>query len=441
VPYIPVTPAQKEEMLSFLGIPSIEELFREIPEQFRFPSLNLEEGQSEAETLRELSAMAEKNADADGWLWFLGGGAYNHFVPAAVASLASRGEYLTAYTPYQSEVSQGTLQTIFEYQSMIGALTGMEVVNAGHYDGASALAEGALMALRMDASKRRVLIPAALHPEYRAVLESYLAPHDCVLETYSGSPAAAAEKGGEDLAALIALYPDFFGTIPDLAGAAEAVHHKGGLFIIHADPIMLGLLKSPGAWGADLVSAEGQSLGNDLNYGGPFLGIMAASAALMRRLPGRIVGETEDLDKRRGFVLTLTAREQHIRREKAVSNICSNQGLAALRACIYLALMGKNGLRELARLCWHRSHYGARQIAAIPGCRVESGVFFKEFTVTLPGDAEELAEKLGAKKIIPGLPLSRYYPGRRNELLVCITEMNSKKDIDTLAGAIREAYL
>jgi glycine dehydrogenase subunit 1 len=361
-------------------------------------------------------------------------------VPAAVASLASRGEFLSAYTPYQSEVSQGTLQAMFEFQSMTAALTGMEVVNAGHYDGASALAEEVLMALKRDPSKRRVLIPAGLHPEYRAVLDTYLAPHDCILESYGGTPAAAAAGNGGDLAALIALYPDFFGVIPDLKGAAEAAHEKGGLFIIHADPVMLGLLKSPGAWGADLVSAEGQSLGNDLNYGGPFLGIMAATGALMRRLPGRIAGETRDTEDRRGFVLTLSAREQHIRREKAVSNICSNQGLAALRACVYLALMGRTGLRELARLCWNRSHYGARQLAAIPGCSVETGVFFKEFTVTLPGDAEELTEKLGAKKIIPGLPLSRYYPERGNELLVCITEMNSRKDIDALAGAVREAY-
>jgi glycine dehydrogenase subunit 1 len=323
---------------------------------------------------------------------------------------------------------------MFEYQSMIADLMGMEVVNAGHYDGASALAEALLMALKNDPAKRRVLVPAAMHPEYRAVLDSYLAARDCALESYSGNPAGAASGG---IAALIAFYPDFFGTIPDLGGAAEAVHREGGLFIVHADPIMLGLLKSPGSFGADIVTAEGQSLGNDLNYGGPFLGIMAASAALMRRLPGRIAGEARDAENRRGFVLTLTAREQHIRREKAVSNICSNQGLAALRACIYLALMGKNGLRETASLCWNRAHYAASEIAKIPGCSVKPGNFFKEFTVVLPCPAGELAEKLAAEKIVPGLPLSRYFPEKENELLICVTEMNSKKDIDTLVCAVR----
>jgi glycine dehydrogenase subunit 1 len=440
VPYIPVTGAQKEAMLRFMGINSIEELFEEIPAAFRFPPLKLDRGLSEAETLRELAALSGKNVDADDWLWFLGGGAYNHFVPSAAASLASRGEYLTAYTPYQSEVSQGSLQAMFEYQSMIAGLTGMEVVNAGHYDGASALAEAALMALKNDPSKRRVLVPSGIHPEYRAVLDTYLAARDCTLESYSGNPGEAlsgAASGG--LAALIAFYPDFFGIIPDLEGAAEAAHREGALFIVHADPIMLGLLRSPGGFGADIVTAEGQSLGNDLNYGGPFLGVMAASAALMRRLPGRIAGEARDVEMRRGFVLTLTAREQHIRREKAVSNICSNQGLVALRACIYLALMGKNGLREAASLCWNRAHYAAGELAKIPGCSIRPGNFFKEFTAVLPCPAADLAEKLAAEKIIPGLPLSRYFPEKENELLICVTEMNSKRDIDTLVNAVRRA--
>lgn len=439
MPYIPVTDAQKEAMLGFLGIRSIEELFKEIPKEFRFPHLALDDGLSEAETLRELAALAGQNADAGSGLWFLGGGAYNHFIPQAVAGLASRGEYLTAYTPYQSEVSQGTLQVMFEYQSMIADLTGMEVANAGHYDGASALAEAVLMALKNDPSKQRVLLPSGIHPEYRAVLDTYLAARDCTIESYSGTPAEAARRTSGNLAALVACYPDFFGIIPDLKDAALEAHNAGGLFIVHADPVMLGLLKSPGSFGADIVSAEGQSLGNDLNYGGPFLGIMASSASLMRRLPGRIAGETLDLEKRRGFVLTLTAREQHIRREKAVSNICSNQGLVALRSAIYLALMGKNGLKETALLCWHRAHYAAKKFAAIPGCSVRQGDFFKEFTVLLPCPAGELAEKLAAGHIVPGLPLSRYFPERENELLVCVTEMNSKNDIDTLANAVRQA--
>jgi glycine dehydrogenase subunit 1 len=432
-------------MLAKLGISSIKELFSDIPPELRFPDLALDGGLSEFEVLREITALADADACADHFRWFLGAGAYDHFIPAAVGALASRGEFLTAYTPYQPEVSQGTLQSIFEYQSMIAELTGMEVVNAGHYDGAAALAEAALLALRQGQGpgpggpdRRRVLLPAGLHPEYRGVLETYLAAFEPVLETYKGSPAEAAALGGDDLACLVASYPDFFGRIPDLAGAAQAVHARGGLFIVQADPIMLGLFKSPGEYGADVVCAEGQSLGNDLNYGGPFLGIMAVNAALIRKIPGRIVGEAWDRQGRRGFVLTLAAREQHIRREKAVSNICSNQGLAALRACVYLALLGKRGLREAAELCWHRSHYAAGRLAALPGCSVAPGLFFKEFTLTLPVDAEEAAEKLYAKNIVGGLPLSRYFPERRKELLVCVTEKNSCRDIDELARALGE---
>jgi glycine dehydrogenase subunit 1 len=440
MPYIPAAGSQREEMLKTLGLSSTGDLFADIPEDLRFPVLARGEGLSELEVLRELSALAELNTDADRCRWFLGGGAYDHFIPAAVGALASRGEWLTAYTPYQSEVSQGTLQAIFEYQSMIAELTGMEVVNAGHYDGAAALAEAVLMALRNTQGRRRVLLPDSLHPEYRAVLDTYLGAFNPRIETYAGRPAEAAAGSGEDLACLVAAYPDFFGRIPDLEGAADAVHAKGGLLIVHADPIMLGLLKSPGQAGADVVIAEGQSLGNDLNYGGPFLGIMAAAAALTRRLPGRIVGEARDAQGRRGFLLTLAAREQHIRREKAVSNICSNQGLVMLRACIYLSLMGKQGLRKTAELCWHKSHYAAARIAALRGFSLPEAPFFKEFVVTLPGNAETLTERLCQRGIIAGLPLSRYFPERENELLICVTEKNSRRDIDDLVKALEDVY-
>jgi glycine dehydrogenase subunit 1 len=382
--------------------------------------------------------MAATDATADAYGWFLGAGAYDHFIPAAVPYLASRGEFVTAYTPYQPEVSQGTLQAIYEYQSMIAELTGMDVVNASHYDGATALAEAVLMGLRGAPERKRVLAPAALHPEYREVLETYLSAFDVKLESYDGSPAEAARGAGEELAVLVACYPDFFGRIPDLEGAADAVHAAGGLFVIHADPVMLGLLKSPGEWGADVVTAEGQSLGNDLSYGGPYLGVMAAREAFVRRMPGRIVGEAHDAQGRRGFVLTLVAREQHIRREKAVSNICSNQGLATLRSCIHLALMGKHGLARAAELCWHRAHYAAEKIAAIKGFSIAPGTFFKEFVVKTPIDAEKLSERLYGRNIVPGLPLSRYWKERKNELLVCVTEMNSRADIDELVTALRE---
>jgi glycine dehydrogenase subunit 1 len=433
-------------MLAALGCSSVEELFAEIPGDLRFPALDLEEGLSEMEVMRELAALADRNTTADRSRWFLGGGFYDHFIPAAVGALASRGEFVTAYTPYQSEVSQGTLQTIFEYQSMIAALTGTEVVNAGHYDGATALAEGVLLALKNGGGRNRVLLPADLHPEYRAVLETYLAPLAPRLETYQGPPAPAIRNNGAGegaaggLACLVAAYPGFFGEIPDLRGAAGAVHEAGGLFIVHADPVMLGLLKSPGEYGADLVTAEGQSLGNDLNYGGPGLGIMGTSQALMRRIPGRIAGEARDSRGSRGYVLTLAAREQHIRRERAVSNICSNQGLAMLRAAIYLALMGKGGLKKTAELCWHKSHYAAGRIAALPAFSVSNKNFFKEFTAVLPGRAEEAAEKLAEKNIICGLPLSRYFPDRDRELLVCVTEKNTRRDIDELVQAFEEVF-
>lgn len=428
-------------MLAALGVSSIEALFEALPADLRFPSLALDEGVSEVEVMRELSLLAESNTNADQCLWFLGAGAYDHFIPAAVNALAARSEFVTAYTPYQSEVSQGTLQTIFEYQSMIAELTGMEVVNAGHYDGAAALAEGVLIALKNSENRKRVLLPAGLHPEYRAVLDAYLAAFEPRIETYTGAPSLAVDTlPGNDLACLVSGYPDFFGVIPDLTGAARAVHEKGGLFIVQADPIMLGIFKSPGEYGADIVTADGQSLGNDLNFGGPYLGIMAVHQGLMRRIPGRIAGEAKDGLGRRGFVLTLSAREQHIRREKAVSNICSNQGLAMLRVCIYLALLGKHGLREVAELCWHNSHYAAARIAELPGFSVLPGIFFKEFTVNVPGNAEEGMEKLLQNHIVPGFPLSQYFPDRKKELLICVTEKHSRNDIDALAEALQEAY-
>ena len=300
----------------------------------------------------------------------------------------------------------------------------------------------------------RVLLPANLHPEYRAVLDSYLSVFNPVIETYNGNPAVAAKKAASDLqsgklACLVASYPDFFGTIPDLNGAASAIHDAGGLFIVHADPVMQGLFKSPGEYHADIVTSEGQPLGNDMNFGGPFLGLMAASKDLMRKIPGRIAGMAHDAEGSRGFVLTLSAREQHIRRERAVSNICSNQGLSMLLSCIYLALMGKSGLRQAAELCWHLSHYAASLIAKLPGFSVAEeaggpgGSFFREFVVKLPGKgpcAEEAFEALSKKRIIPGLPLSRYFSERKNEILVCVTEKNSKNDIDKLASSLGELY-
>jgi glycine dehydrogenase subunit 1 len=436
VPFVANSGADRDAMLAAIGAASVEELFSDVPAARRFPKLELPEPVSELEVLREIEAMAAKNTVASGAAWFLGAGAYDHFIPAVVPAIASRGEFLTAYTPYQPEVSQGTLQAIFEYQSMAAALLGMDVVNASHYDGATALAEAVLMAFHAAPGRGTVLLPAALHPEYKDVVRTYLAAFPAKVEEYSGDPAAAAVDEG--VFALVAAYPEFEGELRDLAPAAERAHAAGALFVVQADPIACGILRSPGSMGADLVVAEGQSLGNPMNFGGPFLGMMGATTKLLRKMPGRIVGEAKDREGRRGFVLTLSAREQHIRREKAVSNICSNQGLAMLQACVYMAAMGKQGLATVARLCWNKAHYAAELIGKLPGFRVENGAFFKEFLVRTPVAAEEIAGKLTRRRVVPGLPLSRYYPGRENELLVCVTEKCTRSQIELLAQSLRE---
>lgn len=437
MPYIPATDADREEMLSLIGVKDIASLFSDVPSSKRFPELKLPQGLSEYEVLSEVEEMSAKNLSADGRAWFLGAGAYNHFIPSVVSALASRGEFLTAYTPYQPEVSQGTLQAIFEYQSMAAELLGMAVVNASHYDGATALAEAVLIAFRLDETKSTILIPQDLHPEYKAVLETYLSSFDAHIAEYKGAP----EKAPVDAktACLVAGYPTFSGEVYPLARAASLAHEAGALFIVHADPILCAILESPGAQGADIVAAEGQSLGNPMNFGGPFLGMMGVTEKLMRKMPGRIVGEARDHEGRRGFVLTLTAREQHIRREKAVSNICSNQGLTMLQTCIYMAAMGASGLATVAKLSRDKAHYAAAEIAKIPGVSVQNKEFFKEFLLSLPVEAQSVYDKLVKRKIVPGLPLSKYYPERTRELLVCVTELNSRPQIDELVKALREA--
>jgi glycine dehydrogenase subunit 1 len=439
MPFIANTDADRQAMLAAIGIQSMDDLFTDIPAARRYPALGLGEGLSELEVLREVEALSVKNVAASACAWFLGAGAYNHFIPATVPALAMRGEFLSAYTPYQPEVSQGTLQAIFEYQSMAANLFGMDTVNASHYDGATALAEALLMAMNQGGPSRpRIMIPAALHPEYKAVIRTYLAAFPVEMVEYSAAPAVAAAKADDRTSCFVAAYPDFEGRINDLGGIADTVHAAGAMFVVHTDPIMLGLFKSPGELGADLVTAEGQSLGNAMNYGGPFLGMMGAAQKYVRKMPGRIVGQAADHDGRRGFVLTLSAREQHIRREKAVSNICSNQGLVMLMATIYLEALGKNGLRAVAELCWNKAHYAAAEIAKLPGFAPAPELFFKEFVVRTPRPAEEIATKLQRRCIVPGLPLSRFYKDRTHELLVCVTEMNTKAQIDLLVQSLAE---
>ena len=434
MPYIAATDSDRAAMLARIGVAKVEDLFSDIPASARFPKLDLPPPLSEMEAMREIEALAAKNLSASSSAWFLGAGAYYHFIPAVVPALASRGEFLTAYTPYQPEVSQGTLQAIFEYQSMAATLLGVEVVNASHYDGATALAEGLLMAYNAAGGSRdKAILCADIHPEYKDVIRSYLVAYAIQIVESDLPPEGAAALADDSTFCVVAPYPGFSGAIGDLGAAAAATHAAGALLVVHADPVMCGLLKSPGELGADIVAAEGQSLGNPMSFGGPFLGMLGAKAALVRKMPGRLVGQAKDAANRRGFVLTLTAREQHIRRGKAISNICSNQGLAMLQACIHLTAMGKTGMRAVAELCWNKAHYAASLIAKVPGFVVAKGDFFKEFTVRTTVPAEELANRLSRRGVVPGLPLSRYYPERSHELLVCVTEMCTRGQIELLA--------
>ncbi len=492
--YVANTDRDRRAMLESIGVNSVADLFKDIPEEHRFPDLEIPPPLSELDVTREIEALAERNARVSG-MSFLGGGAWNHFIPRAVPNLASRAEFATAYTPYQPEASQGTLQAMFEYQSMLCELTGMEVVNASHYDGATSVAEAALMAYNAARGKRtRILVSGGLHPQYRRVMQTYLQAMDVELAALApgggagsggagsgagrsgaagggsgaaggtgsagaGAPAAAeafhaaggspqdpvgeaelkqlAAAADENTACVIVQNPDFFGRMRNLADLAEELHAKGVLLVVHTDPIYLGLARPPGADGADIVTGEGQPLGIDLSFGGPYLGIFATTRKLVRRMPGRLVGQTTDADGNRGFVLTLNTREQHIRREKATSNICTNQGLMALRAAIYLALMGPVGLREVASLCYHKSHYAAAEIDKLKGCAVpDDNRFFKEFVVELPRSASEVVSELTQQGISPGLDLGRYFEPRRNQLLVAVTEMNTRDDIDALVTAL-----
>lgn len=453
--YLPHTTEDIKIMLDRIGVADLADLFLDIPPDQRFPQLDLPPSLSEPEAAAHLRSLAKQNRNSLDGPWFLGGGLYNHFIPAVVGALTSRGEFATAYTPYQPEVSQGTLQALFEYQSMLSELLGLPAVNASHYDGATALAEAIMMAFHAAGGSNaptpaRVLIPESLNPGYRAVIDTYLTGTKITLIEYAGHPFSAISQASQPIAALVVQSPDFLGNVWELDGLAGAIHERGGLLIVHTDPIMAGIFHAPGSQGADIISAEGQALGIPMSFGGPSLGIMACTQALVRRLPGRLVGQAFDAKGRRGFALTLSAREQHIRREKAVSNICSNQGLMALSACVYLATMGPQGLRQVAELCWNRSHMAAEKIAAIPGFSVPalsnepgySSIFFKEFLVRTPIHAEELISTIRENTgIEAGLPLSRILrPGKRTdadrELLICATEMNDLQQIDALTTAL-----
>jgi glycine dehydrogenase subunit 1 len=452
--YIPNTDADRAAMLATVGVATVEELFHDVPEAYRFPSLQLPPPLSEMEVLRELEALASENDDLHHLACFLGAGAYYHFVPSIVDFILQRSEFFTAYTPYQPEISQGTLQAHFEYQSMICALTGMEVANVSHYDGATATAEAVIMALQVTRGKRtKVVLSPTLHPQYRAVVRTYTQGMGLQL-VGDGDPLALESSAAEELAALASLVdgqtaclifqnPDFLGrlyTPAEMQALAGQVHAAGALFVVAVDPISLGLFVPPGRYGADIVVGEGQALGNPISFGGPYLGFFAMKMADVRKSSGRIVGQTVDAEGRRGFVLTLSTREQHIRREKASSNICSNQALNALAAAIYMAAMGKHGLRTVAELCYHKAHYAADLIARLPGYQVLSGrPFFKEFVVRCPRPVslinQALLEDYG---ILGGYDLGQDYPELSSHMLLCVTEMNTREEIEELAEALAE---
>jgi len=444
--YTPHTQADRDAMLKAIGVDKLEDLFQCLPEEGKFPTLDLPDGISEMEVLDELSYISSVNETPQELISFLGAGAYNHYIPAAVDSIISRGEFLSAYTPYQPEIAQGTLQAIFEYQSLIAALTGMEVANASHYDGATAVAEAVNMAYYQYRGRRKkIILSPSVNPQYRGTIHTYMQGIDLEIIGEDLDPEASPddliELIDEDTALVLVQYPDFFGRIFDMTKLGEAAHEKKALFSIHINPISLGMLKPPSEFDADIVTGEGQPLGIPLSFGGPYLGIFATKLQYVRKMAGRVAGETIDSEGQRGYVLTLSTREQHIRRENASSNICSNQGLVALASTVYLSLLGKSGLKEVAELNYHKAHYAADKISTVPGFTVNPvQPFFNEFVVHCPSPAAEINEMLLQHDILGGYDLGVDYPALKYELLVAVTELTSRSEIDHLVSVLEEEY-
>lgn len=444
--YVLNTPADQQAMLKTIGVASIDELFEPIPSACRLKRpLEIPAALAEMPMTDEMVRLAKRNLSPDQAVCFLGGGSYDHFVPAVVDQVASRGEFYTAYTPYQAEASQGSLQAFFEFQTLICQLTGMDVANASLYEAGSGVIEAALMAHHSVDGKSRILIPESVHPEYRQTVNTYLEnlpPQAVTLPTPDGTlkPETLAAAIDGTVSCVVVQSPNFFGNLEDIEALAKVAHDKGVFFIMVADPVSLGLLKRPGDSGADIVVAEGQGLGTPMQFGGPFLGLLACKNQFIRKIPGRLVGQTTDKNGKTCWSLTLQTREQHIRRDKATSNICSNQGLIALRATVHLAALGPTGLKETAELCVQKAHYTASELTKVPGIKLKhpGKPFFKEFTIETPVAAEPLLAKMLSKGYHAGLALGRWYPSMSNCISIAVTEKRTKAEIDGLVKAYRD---
>ena len=445
--YIPHTNEDCQKMLETIGIKKVNELFASVPKKFRLSKpLNLPGPFSETDLIRHLQGLQSPIFSVEKWSSFLGAGASHHFIPAVVPAMASRSEFYTAYTPYQPEISQGILQSIFEFQTLMCQLTGMEVSNASLYDGASSLAEAVLMAQRIT-KRKKVLLSMAIHPEYRKVIQTYIDPHqqEIILIPYKKDEGRTDEKGlddylNEEVSSVVIQSPNFFGVIEDLQQIGKKVHQVGGLMIAgFSEAIAYGILTPPGEFGADIVAGEGQSLGIPVSYGGPYLGVFTTRDKFVRNMPGRLVGETVDLEGKRGFVLTLATREQHIRRERATSNICTNEGLCALMTTVFLSCLGKEGLREMALMNLSKAEYAKKAVSRIRGCQLSfSPPTFNEFVLQTEKRPEEVLKQLRKERILGGLSLARFYPELNRHLLITLTEMIEKEEIDRWAEAMEK---
>lgn len=442
--YLPLTDLDREEMLREIGAKSLEDFLTGMPKSLRNPSIRLPEALSEIELQTLLAKIGNKNQHSFSRLSFLGGGSYDHFIPAAVSTVLGRSEFSTAYTPYQPEASQGTLQAIFEFQSLICELMDMEVSNASHYDGSTSLAEAALMACR-HTGRTKILVARSVHPHYRKVLSTYLEGSEFAIKEIPFSESGNLDKQtlwnemDKNVAGVIIQTPNFLGVAENLSGMAEQIHAAGALLILSANPLSLGALKPPGQWGADIAVGEGQGLGIPMHMGGPYLGIFSTTRALMRKMPGRVAGITSDADGKRAYCLTLQAREQHIRREKAYSSICTNQALCALAACTYMTLLGKSGLKEVSELNMDRAYYLREKIAAVRDFQADTHqTIFNEFVVRTEKDIKSVLTKMEEHQIFAGIPLSSYYPELDHHFLVCATETKTKEDLDRYAEALAQ---